>query len=184
MSLPVPKTSGFAGESALCPLRRAHRACKVCGSPFSTSAAIRAGVTKSSRLIRGQLDLCLASKNRVIMPAKSQMLSAQHVHSDARRVRHLFCINRESVDPRFCFSPDLPFAYGHHPNVRTFKISTWLDNSTERRMSPFQDLRRLIDREKAPQVGHGITATTGPRSASPFTEDLPRLKQGSLPLAG
>src|SRR5882757_9239963 len=57
------------------------------------------------------------------------------------------------------------------PNVGQFNRKT--------NVIPFRIFGVLSIGKKAPQVGHGTTATTGPRSASPFTENLPRLKQGS-----
>ncbi len=105
------------------------------------------------------------------------------MHSDARRIRRRFPSIVSLWIRGSVLVPIFHFAYAHHPHVRTFEFM--LDNSTERRMSSLSGSSACLSiGKKAPQVGHGTTATTGPRSASPFTENPPRLKQGAYHLQG
>jgi hypothetical protein len=92
------------------------------------------------------------------------------VHSDALESDVVFVSIASLWIRGSVLVPIFHFAYGHHPHVRTFKISTCWTIQPKTNVIPFRIFGVLSIGKNSPHVGHGTTATTGPLSASPFTE--------------
>jgi hypothetical protein len=179
-----PRQAGLLERAHFCPLRQqfiGRR--KVCGTPFLTSAARRAGVSKSSRLFedsstRAQRRRAASQCWRSRKYSEHNMCTLMPVESDVVFPSIVSLWIRGSVLLRSSILPT-PIILTSEPS----KSTCWTIQPKDE-CHPFQDLRLLIDLEKALQGRTWNHCNNWPTISITVHRKPSKIETESLSLAG